>query len=293
MNSQSTPATVIEREKRIVQKLAGLPDETSIVFNDKGWDSRVYSVGGGTFFVKFPRSEKIRGRYAQEIDALKLAATSGKVAVPKVVWQHPRNDYFGYEGVRGEQLSTIVASLDDKIKQSIGATLGEFLRDFHQKKLPGARTADAAKEIAQLQDWYAPSASLIKQTFSEGERQTLERLVHEAWPKRFAGFSGKLVLCHNDLGFANILLTEGNRVGVIDFGDVAYGDESKDFIGFTDTTIFEAALKAYGDGEGLRGKIALRLDVRQIIILTAAIGKHDEPTVKQTLASLREIIARS
>lgn len=92
----ATPET-IAREKKIIVNLPGLASPSpTVVLNDSGWDSRAYSVNNGQYFVKFPRSEKIRGRYGYQISALKLAATiESPVRVSKVVWEEPNNAYFG------------------------------------------------------------------------------------------------------------------------------------------------------------------------------------------------------
>ena len=291
MQSQTTPIEVIEQEKKLVKELANLTAEDEVIFNDSGWDSRVYSTNGGQYFFKFPRSDKIRKRYEHQIAVLKLVANiDPKVKVPKVIWEHPNNDYFGYEGVRGAALEDIVPTLDEAAKQIIGRTIGEFLRQFHQLELPGARDVTVEQEIKQFQEWYEPAVPVIQKAFSEAEQIKLKRLVSIVWPSELLKLGRDAALCHGDLHFSNIMYGSIGQLGIIDFGDVGYYDRSKDFIDLDEHHIFESALEAYGDNKELRQKIAMRQKVTHVITLTAAIGKQDEPGIQKTLAKLRAAI---
>lgn len=289
MPTQSTAPEVIEREMQLVQKLAGV-SKGAVAPNDAGWDSRVYSVNGGQYFVKFPRSEKIRGRYTYEIAALRLAAQLGPaIQVPKIKWTHPANDYFGYEGVPGLGLGEIIPALDESAKQAVGEAIGEFLKKFHRLELPGTKARTVEQEIAQLQEWYEPAVPVIRQYLSEAERQKLDNLVGEVWPREVLELGRDAALCHGDLGIGNIFYDNG-RVGIIDFGDVGYYDRSKDFIGLEDLQVLEAALVAYGDHENLRQKIAARRVVPPIIGLRFYIDKKDGPGVQRKLASIKVLL---
>ncbi len=292
MQSQMTSPEVIEHEKRIAQKLASLPGLGTIIFNDSGWDSRVYSVNNGQYIVKFPRSEKIQGRYAAQIAALKLAATINRgVKIPKVIWEQSENKYFGYEGVPGVALAEVISDLDKASRQTIGTALGNFLKDFHQLSLPGARNMSIEEEVGQLQNWYEKGVDQYKLLFSTEQHQKLHKLVYETWPDELSQLGGDAVLCHGDFHFQNIFYNAGGHIGIIDFGDVCQADRSKDFINLDDPTIFEATLAAYGhDDKALRQKIALRHKMVQVIKLTAQLGKNDTAAVQKTTAGIQAML---
>lgn len=155
MPSQITDPRTIEAEKQIITDVAGLTSVADITLNDRGWDSRVYSFDNGRYFFKFPRSEKIQGRFRYEIAAIKFLATlETRVVAQKILWEHPDNAYFGYEGVQGVPVSELIGSLQQHQKQRIGEALGDFLKQFHTLKLPGARTMTLVDEAQQIQRWY-------------------------------------------------------------------------------------------------------------------------------------------
>jgi len=85
-----------------------------------------------------------------------------------------------------------------------------------------------------------------------------------------------------------MLLTPDNAFGVIDFGDVAEYDQSKDFVDLDDPDIEEAAIQTYGDTPRLREKIAVRKKIISIISLTYNIKKERTESVQKWLELIRQ-----
>lgn len=287
MNSQQTDQATIIAETQTVRELTGCDN---IVLNDSGWDSRVYNVENGRYYFKFPRSAKIQGRYMQEIAALRIAAEIDAVQVPRVRWQHPRNDYFGYEGVQGGLLNDILTRLDDSTKLQIGRQIGQFLRAFHARTLPGARTRSIEDEIAQFQAFYEPAIPVTQETYAANEQQTLHALVYETWPERIRSLGKVDVLSHGDLHLSNMLFDEHHGLGIIDFGDVARCDESRDLIDLEDPVIERAVLDAYGSTKHLEDKIAARKPIVQLISLTYHLKKNHMGDVERYLEMIRQYL---
>ncbi len=289
MPSQKTDASIIENEKQLIKDTAGLSSTDEIIFNDRGWDSRVYSFGD-CYYFKFPRSEKIQSRYKYEIAAIKFMANLNvRIVAQKILWEHPANAYFGYEGVQGQPVSSIIDKLESSQKQTVGNVLGDFLKHFHELKLPGARTMSLEDESKQIQRWYEDSKAIIQKWFTETEQHKLHNLVYEEWPSKLIELGSEPVLCHGDLHFENVLYDESGTVGIIDFGDVAYFDRSKDFLELEeDEEIFGAALKTYGNQDShLKQKIAVRQAMIQIINLGFHAGKDDEANIERTVEKIR------
>lgn len=289
MPSQKTDSAIIQKEKQLIRDRAGLSSTDEITLNDRGWDSRVY-VFDGCYFFKFPRSEKIQSRYKYEIAAIKFITNlDTNIVAQKIVWEHPENAYFGYEGVRGEPVSSILEKLSTSQKQAIGEVLGNFLKQFHQLKLPGARTMSLEDESKQIQRWYENCTPIVKEYFTESEQQRLQALVYEEWPSRLVELGSELVLCHGDLHFENILYGDDGAVGIIDFGDVAYFDRSKDFLELEeDKEIFKAVLGIYGNHDShLKQKIAIRQAMIQIINLGFHAGKGDKANSARTVEKIK------
>lgn len=278
MHPQNTDSNVIENEKEQIKNVAGLSSIDEITLIDEGWDSRVYTFNGGRYYFKFPRIEEIRKRYRYEIAAIKLATSlTTEVKTLRIIWEHPENNYFGYEGINGKTLKRAVTELDDRQKSKLGQSLGSFLRQLHRQKPDESRTMSLEDEYKNIQGWYKDIAGSLRLYFSAGEQKKLDKLVYESWPEDLINLGYSPVFSHGDLNFDNVVFGENDSVGIIDFGDSAFWDQSKDFLKIkNDEIVFKAALKAYGQrNENIMEKIALRQAMNQIISLGFHIGKQN------------------
>lgn len=282
---------VIDTEKQIIKRLANLSSIGDIIEHKGGWDSRVYGFDNDRYFFKFPRTDKIKESYANEIAALKLANSLGtKIKIPTIIWEHPNNAYFGYEGQRGVPLNTIFDELGVEAKQSIGTALGEFLKNFHNCELKGALMVNAAEEVAQLQRWYGDVLLAVKQLFTENEQLCLEGLVFKQIPEKIKEQGSSMRLGHGDLASWNIIYGEAGQVGIIDFGKVCYSDPTRDLIYVGDKVITEYSMRAYGDNAQLREKTEARVLYPEINSLLYYSGKGNNVGVAKTAAKIRKLI---
>jgi aminoglycoside phosphotransferase (APT) family kinase protein/RimJ/RimL family protein N-acetyltransferase len=289
LKANTVSPAVVNYEKKLIAGLANMPKGATITLNDSGWDSRAYNINDAQYFVKFPRNEKIRGRYGYQIAAQKLASSvASAVRIPRVMWVGSGGGYFGYEGITGVTLKQALPNLDNMAKQAVGTALGGFLRQFHQLDLPEARHMGLEQEIAQVQNWYQKGLHLSKKVFADREQIRLHQLVYDIWPDQLTALGYKPALCHGDFHFDNIYVDD-SVVGVIDFGDVCNADHSKDFADFDDPVVFDAALAAYGsDDHKLLEKIWLREDMNRIITLTAQLIKNGEQASQGIITIIRE-----
>lgn len=239
----------IENELKIVKRLAGV-DENRIEVNETGWTSRLYIIDGGKIVFKFPRNAKFQEGCKQEIAVLKLIKEQNfNLSVPVLNWVAEDNSYFGFYGVEGKPLGTVIDGLREYQKIEIGTQLGGFLKQLHSIKNYGNIKAQTLEEQAEeYQNWYRRDRDLLKDFFSEPELKKIDYFFNCEVPKCMTG-TGDLVFCHGDLDYNNTLINDENRVGVIDFGDARLYDRSQDFRGMDDHMLREAMIKAYGGGE--------------------------------------------
>ncbi|BCM90117.1 hypothetical protein IAD21_01968 [Abditibacteriota bacterium] len=281
----------VAEERRLVISLAGLGDGDEIAVNDVGWDSRVYVVNGGQFVFKFPRSEKVKSQYSLEIAAYRLMeGLDVPVEVPRVMWEHPANGYFGYAGVVGIALDQVASVLSNEEKRMIGERIGFFLGKLHGLRLEGAPHVTVDEEISEFQSKYEIARPAIWDRFKPAEQSRLESVILDELPKALRSIGSDPVLCHGDLGYWNLVYRKGHGVGVIDFGDVGYYDGSKDFIGLDEGVSLEAALQAYGDGAKLRERIALRRKILPLLDLPYYLGKQNEAGIKSAISRIRQYL---
>lgn len=239
----------IKNELKIVKRLASV-DDNRIEVNETGWTSRLYIIDGGRIVFKFPRNAKFQEECKQEIAALKLIKEQNfSLSVPILNWVVEDNSYFGFYGVVGKPLGTVIDELSEHQKNEIGTQLGGFLKQLHSIKNYGNIKAQTLEEQAEeYQDWYRRDRGLLKDFFLESELEKIDNFFACEVPKCMTG-TGDLVFCHGDLDYNNTLINDENCVGVIDFGDARLYDRSQDFRGMDDHILREAMIKAYGGGE--------------------------------------------
>lgn len=276
MPPQDTPPELIQTEKNTIRTLLSESRPIKIEFINEGWDNRVYIVNGGELVFKFPRSDKIRSLQSKEIAILKLLETLQiDIALPKVVFEHPERQYFGYKGVAGRSFDEAALHLNAFEQARIGNLLGNFIKQLHGLKLAEALEVTIDEEIAWYHEKYEFALSTIAARFNDREQEIIKRFALQEMPQRLHELGIEYSLCHTDLGGYNMLLDEHGKLGIIDFGDISYRDHSKDFIGLIEPAILDAALHVYGDNQLLRDKIAIRSKANRVFDLAYYISKDD------------------
>jgi aminoglycoside phosphotransferase (APT) family kinase protein len=280
------------REHAVVRQALGLGDHVNVEYDDDGWDSRVYLVNRGQAVFKFPRSPEAKLQYRREVRVLDALQTiDSAILIPGVRWRDADMEWFGYRGIVGQQLSYALPDLDVNTKASIGRTLGVFLRELHAFRIDGLPVVSVEGEIAQYQEKYRLAGPALD-SLTARERAIAQSFFCDVLPNHLRKFGGELRMTHGDLGPWNIILTDHGGIGVIDFGDVAYQDPSRDFSGFGDDIIFEAALATYGADNWLREKAWLRIKAFPILDIPFYLGKCDENGIQVCLDLVRRLIIR-
>ena len=158
-------------ELEIVKRLSDVSDESRININEIGWTSRVYIIDGGKLVFKFPRSTKFRNECLHEIAALKLLkGQKFNLNVPALNWTTEDNSYFGFYGVVGKPLRTVIDGMSQEQKIEIGVQIGSFLRQLHGiKTCEDMRALTLEEQALEYQNWYKTGRDLLMDYFSETE----------------------------------------------------------------------------------------------------------------------------
>ncbi len=277
-----------------MRAVLGLDGDTSVEFDDSGWDSRVYLVGGGATVFKFARNDTAVGQYGHEIAALQKIEARGVDAVetPRVRWIDDDLRWFGYEGVVGSPLSIALPTLAESRRRVIGIALGRFLAELHSMRLANAPTSTIEADLANYASKLALSRPALETEFTVTERARIDTLVLDVLAAGLREHDSSLVLAHGDLGPWNVIVSD-DGVGIIDFGDVGYHDPAKDFAGRIDATILVAALDAYEADDALRKRAALRARALPVLDIPFYLGKGDRAGLRTRLDEIRHEILTS
>jgi aminoglycoside phosphotransferase len=198
----------------------------------------------------------------------------------------------GYKGIVGVGLHTIIEQLAKAKKIQLGTYIGSFLKNFHSQQLEGIPIFTVASEIALLQEKYQLSRPIIASSVPASDVIKLDTYIKSTLSQELHFLGSKTVLSHGDLGLWNMLYTNDGNLGFIDFEDIGYYDESKDFTGLTDPLMLNSALRAYGsDSPELRQKIIARSKITTINDVSFFKDKDNAKALKFTIDKIMQFIA--
>ncbi len=287
--NQQTESETIAAEKNLMRRIFGLVDHAHIEFNDAGWTSRVYMYNGGEFVAKFPRYEQVKREYVFEARAYELVCDNAEIDVPKIVEVGKDYSFLAYKGIIGRPLNT-VTDLGDKDKAEIGKAIGSFLKGLHQVSISGCTSQSVEDEIRECKEKFEMGRSEIAKISGPEKLGKIEEFVYKSHPETIVTLGAKMVFSHGDLGYWNMIYQDNGRTGIIDFGDVGYYDESRDFVGLSDNKVFNSAISAYGASDSLAKKATLRKLVLPIVELPFHIGKKDAAGISATIERIMNVL---
>lgn len=293
MHSQVTNPETVAAETALVVDEIGVDGFSAdqITFIDEGWSSRVYLAGEGEVVYKFPRSPAVAADYSREIAALSLMASGpSPVATQRLRSLGRDGQYFSYHGLVGHQLSTLLPEADEKTRFEFGSQIGRFLSYLHSLELPEAPNVAVDDEIREYQTKYKLAQSTVAEHYSPSEQRKVAEFFFEQMPDCMDALGAETRLCHGDLGLYNVIVDAQGSLGIIDFGNIGYYDQSKDFVDFGDERVLDGALEAYGDSSVLREKVTVRKIAMQAIELVYYRAKHDELGVRHAIDDLRQLL---
>lgn len=233
----------------------------------------------------FRGQPSIAARIGKEIRVLKqLAELDLPVQIPRVRWEEPSLAYVGFVGVVACDLSE--QDVDAERARKFGAAIGSFLRVLHAQQLD-VPTYTVEDEIADYQARHRSVIPVLQTSFDAGELRMLDDFFRDAMPATMRAAGQDLRVCHGDLGPWNVIIGPDDAVGVIDFGEAGYWDQSKDFVAMPSPHALEAAYHAYGDSQALRDKVAIRRRAFPITDLPYFIGTGNADGITRKLDEIR------
>jgi len=285
-----------QEELNIVKQLTGITDARRINVNNIGWTSRAYVIDEGKIVFKFPRTTEDKQGFLYEINALELIKQHEfAVKTPIINWSTVNNEYIGFFGVDGHSLNQErISEFTVETKKKIGTEIGLFLKQLHALDAPTCvYVMSVEDEIAEYQAKYQMALPTLASYFDSKEIQVIDELFMKIMPTEMLKHGEELVFSHGDLTFNNMMLTDKNELGIIDFGDAGLYEQSKDFIALKDEAMLNGALSAYGDTPILRLKIEIRQKLLPVLDILYYVGKNDLTGVMKCINLIKDELIES
>ncbi len=282
-------------EAAAARHVLGLPEDAPLTFDDRGWTSRVYLYQQGQKVVKFPRTEAVKEEYRAEaqayvrINRLLDSLTSAPVRLPVLLSLGPETSYLAYAGIPGKTLDLAPPLSEAELKR-VGQQLGSFLKQLRGLRLDHGHDHTLKDDLEELQHKYGLGKDYLSTHLDTAEQKALKTFVQQTVPDILQQLGYKSVLCHGDLGYWNMVYEPGQTIGLIDFGDVGYYDESLDFVGLQDEQLQTAAFETYGASEPLKEKTRWRQRVLPVLELPFYLGKNNEQGALRTLKRIQDML---
>lgn len=198
-------------------------------YHNEGFDSHVYSINKEWIF-KIPKRDEVWDGLQREKDFLDYFFKISPANVPKFEFFGDR--VIGYKKITGYKLTNeLFDSLNESQKTLATRQIGNFLKILHsvkcRKKTPSDyRNFFNQKGLAQLETKIQKIIiTKVPKNIQDSINDFLEKFKKNK--KNFENLHGSV---HADLFFNNMLWdVNKNKLGIIDFGDIAKDSVVKDF----------------------------------------------------------------
>jgi aminoglycoside 2''-phosphotransferase len=237
----------VNKAKEIIESL--YPNAKSVRIIEYGYDNIVGLIDH-KYTLRFPRNKSAYIRNQYELHVLKDLENLNIVSIPRVLELGENPPFVITSYVSGEHISSDDIKVFPVEKQK---KFGEDVASFAYK-MHILLSIDKTKEYREQYDLDSLAEepwdlyfmkSLTKQRFMTKTQKDLAIEYYEEWIK-LKYFTPKVVV-HDDLHTNNLLFSNGNLVGVIDFGDTNIGNPEQEFrqLYRINELILQSALETY------------------------------------------------
>lgn len=283
----------MEHYLKKIEKFLNLNDDDRVYLNNAGWTSIAIIINEGEYVGKFPRNNQVLEEYKQEIKIYEfLREKTLGIPVPELIHVEKDLEFFIYKGIPGKTLDNY-DDLTSEQMENIGACIGSFLKKFHEFKHESFLDSPLEKEIHDLQANFKECNDYLQKNLASESFELVRLFVESEFESTLRNLPYERKLCHNDLGYWNVVFDGEKKIGIIDFGDIAYSDCSRDFVGLLDEKVLEKALMVYGrsNDKQFHEKIFTRQKALMINELPYFIKSNKEEIIDQILSYMSKLWA--
>lgn len=213
----------------IEREIAGLTVHTTTVLGE-GWTSHAYLVNEDLVF-RCPKRADDWSELNREVAFLRWAADKLPLPVPEYLHLAPQshaapNGYAVYRCIAGRQLD--IEPLTSQGRDAAADRIAAFLRQLHLLR-PDAPLAEQLPRSDALAEARACFEVVMAAVVPNLEREEAHSLMRNLNSLLTIVQNTEQVIIHADFSREHILAKKGLVAGVIDFGDVSWGDADYDF----------------------------------------------------------------
>ncbi len=262
----------------------------------EGDNSKAFLVNENYIF-RFPKRKDVKQQVRREISVLPKIRSALDLQIPDFEFISPELHYVGYKKIAGVVLTNKIFQCLKKNEQHfLEKTIAEFLYQLHSFSVEALQ--NCGLETMNLFDEYAENfenaKKLIFSEISKNKREIISRLFTEYLSDE-NNFTYAPTLVHNDFSKDHILYDSVNKeiAGIIDFGDIAFGDPDYDFLYLFDEfgeDFLEKILEYYqsGNRKQLVKKLYFFSLANKIQIVLTSLKINDEDDKKKAYEDLDE-----
>jgi len=210
---------------------------SSIIKVGESDNSKAFHVNENYIF-RFPKRKEVKQQIGREISVLPKIKSVLNLKIPDFEFISPDINYVGYKKIEGTVLTNkIFQCLKQKEQTFLQKTIAQFLYQIHS--FPIEDLQNCGLEQMNLYEEYSENFEKAKQFIfpkvSKSKREMTGRLFTEYLSDE-NNFNYAPTLVHNDFSKDHILYDPAKKeiTGIIDFGDIAFGDPDYDFLYFAD-----------------------------------------------------------
>lgn len=199
----------------------------------EGDNSKAFIINGNYIF-RFPKRKEVMQQVRKEIAILPKIKSSLNLQVPKFEFISPDINFVGYKMIPGTLLSfKVFNSLTKKQQEFIQRSLGNFLLQLHHIDLTLSRNCHL--EIMDPREEYSDNFNKAKKFIYPHISKSKQKIITQLFTEYLENpenFNYTPTLIHNDFSQDHILFDTVNKeiTGIIDFGDIAFGDPDYDLM---------------------------------------------------------------
>lgn len=266
----------------------------------EGDNSKAFLVNENYIF-RFPKRKDVKQQVRKEICVLPKIRSALNLQIPDFEFISPELHYVGYKKIEGAVLTNkIFQSLKKKDQHFLEKTIAEFLHQLHSFSVEalqncGLETMNLFEEYAEN---FENAKKLIFPEISKNKREIISRLFTEYLSDE-NNFNYTPTLVHNDFSKDHILYVPAKKeiTGIIDFGDIAFGDADYDFMYLLDefgVDFLMEILKYYPHPNHpvSRNKIHFFTLGNKIQILLTSMRDNDNREIKNALKGLNKCVEK-